>query len=120
MIKIASSALRIGAFNGKSTMGLALAIALLSWWVCAAMARTKCAWISEENLFKNAKGLPFYFYSVPKFVSVIVNRLRSRYLSAWEIFVRRLSAIFFDLPLSGHIATNGFGLGEGGDFHHKC
>ena len=36
--------------------GLALAIALVSGWVCAAMACAKSAGQSEENLFKKAKG----------------------------------------------------------------
>jgi len=40
---------------------LALAIALVSRWVCAAMACAKCAGLSEENLFKNAEGRLYYF-----------------------------------------------------------
>jgi hypothetical protein len=37
-------------------VGLALAIALVSRWVCAAMACAKCVGKSKHNLFKNAKG----------------------------------------------------------------
>lgn len=41
-------------------VGLALAIAWVSWWVCAAMACAKCAGHLEDNLFKKAKGRLYY------------------------------------------------------------
>ena len=45
-------------------LGLALAIALVSRWVCAAMACAKCAGKSKHNLLKNAKGRLYYFFSL--------------------------------------------------------
>jgi hypothetical protein len=39
-----------------SEIGLALAIALVSRWVCAAMACAKCVGQVEAQSFKNAKG----------------------------------------------------------------
>ena len=47
------------------------------------------------------------FLLSPKFVSFDVNRLESRVLSTWKIFIRKLSAVFFENDLFlGHIATN--------------
>jgi hypothetical protein len=38
----------------------------------------------------------------------------SCHIYVYTLFVLSLGYRF------GNIATNGFGLGEGGDFHHKC
>jgi hypothetical protein len=46
---------------------LVLAIALVSRWACAAMACAKSGGLSEENLFKNAKGRLYYFLICPTF-----------------------------------------------------
>lgn len=40
---------------------LALAIALVSRWLCAAIACAKCVGQSEENLLKKAKGWPLSY-----------------------------------------------------------
>jgi hypothetical protein len=76
---------------------LALAIALVSRWVCAAMACAKCAGHSEYNLFKNAKGRLYYFFKMSNvlfFQSPSCHRAAN--LSPWEMFVRKSSAVLFE------------------------
>ena len=61
-------------------LGLALAIALVSRWVCAAMACAKCAGKSKHNLLKNAKGRLYYFLVCPRLIFQSQSYLRSRSL----------------------------------------
>ena len=61
-------------------LGLALAIALGSRWVCAAMACAKCAGKSKHNLLKNAKGRLYYFLVCPRLIFQSQSYLRSRSL----------------------------------------
>ena len=75
---------------------LALAIALVSLWVCAAMACAKCAGQSEENLFKKAKGRLYYFY-----VNRVLTLFQSTvslvaYLSTLRICFSKMSTVLFE------------------------
>ncbi len=59
---------------------LALAIALVSRWVCAAMACAKCEGQFEANLIKNARGRLYYLLICPAsdfFFKVTAVRSRS-------------------------------------------
>ncbi|HCW07991.1 MAG TPA: hypothetical protein DGG95_11580 [Cytophagales bacterium] len=63
---------------------------------------------SKENLLKNAKGRLYCFLVCPKFnffkVQVVCKAV---HLSLWEIFVRKLSPVFFETQICpGPIATN--------------
>jgi hypothetical protein len=71
-------------------VGLALAIALVSRWVCAAMACAKCAGTSEENLFLKKRRVGFVL------VFPSPSCLEDVHLSAWEIFVSKSSAVLFE------------------------
>ena len=44
--------------------GLALGIALVSRWACAAMACAKCVGTSQENLFKKCEGSAVLFFNL--------------------------------------------------------
>ena len=54
--------------------------------------------IRRSTLFKNAKGRPFYFSCVQRFLVFIKSKFSQAVnLSTWEIFVSRMS------PLDGQI-----------------
>jgi hypothetical protein len=58
-------------------------------------------------------------------VGLLVVRLLYRFyvwvhLSKWFTFFSFFSRLFVVVGSSFTLAANGFGLGEGGDFHHKC
>ena len=63
---------------------------------------------SRSTIFLKMRRVGLYhFYSIPKFVSVVVNRLASRSLVPWEIFVRKIVVRFFGTQICpGPIATN--------------
>jgi hypothetical protein len=88
--------IRVVRFEGRN---LALAIALVSRWVCAAMACAKCAGLSGENLFKNAKGRLYYFLVCPYFIFFKVQVVSEAvHLSPWEVFVSSLVVRCFLKP----------------------
>ena len=74
---------------------MALAIALVSRWVCEAMACAKSADNSEENLFKNAKGR---LYCILICLQVCVGRLscKSRICLRGKSLIENCQPFFFE------------------------
>jgi hypothetical protein len=66
------------------------------------------------------------FRNTPRFYSCFRIQLlflifTKYFLTTIKVSIWRLFCLFNSVWLSFHeLAHNGFGLGEGGDFHHKC
>ena len=91
-----------------SVRDLALAIALVSRWVCVAMACAKCAGQVEAQSFKKCEGSAVLCFSLSlvNFFKVQVV-CEAVHLSPWEIFVRKLSSVFCETQIcAGPITAN--------------
>jgi hypothetical protein len=89
-------------------VNLALAIALVSRWVCAAMACAKCAGKSKHNLLKNAKGRLYYFLVCPTF-NFSKSKLSAKPFACprGKCLLENCRPLFFETQICpGPIATN--------------
>ena len=104
--------LTLNLFLGRD---LALAIALVSWWVCVAMACAKCAGTSKENLFKKARGRLYFFLTCPKFhffkVQVFTDPLTCQH---GKSFLKRCQSFCLETNLSRPYGWQRVCIGCGG------
>lgn len=87
---------------------MALAIALVSRWVCAAMACAKCVGESKENLSKMRRVGWIIFQSVSSLIFSKFNVVPKAYICQREKSLLENLSLFFETQICpGPIATNG-------------